>query len=113
MVPPTAKGKKNPHRGKAKSTINKLIVFKPVSIEINLKTLSTFNKKKFIIHIFLFKIGTPIQSPLEVDSRQPKLIAVGINKTSISQYHIQIDSHCISSKVNSIIEAIDFIFKAQ
>ncbi|KAH0561295.1 hypothetical protein KQX54_016093 [Cotesia glomerata] len=61
----------------------------------------------------IFKpIGTPIQSDDEADFRQPKLITVGVNKTSLSQFHIKIDNHCISLKAKNTIEAVDYLFKA-
>ncbi|KAH0564077.1 hypothetical protein KQX54_009045 [Cotesia glomerata] len=86
LVPPTAKGKNNPNRAKTKSIIDKLLIFRPV--------------------------GTPLQVKSSANSTQPKLLAVGPNKNTISQYHISIDNNCISLKVKDIVEAIDLLFKA-
>ncbi|XP_074107790.1 uncharacterized protein LOC141533033 [Cotesia typhae] len=86
LVPPTAKGKKNAIRVKTKLIVDKLIVLRP--------------------------FGTPLQLKDSTKSPQPKLLAVGLNKSAISQYHISIDNHCISLKVKSIVEAIDALFKA-
>ncbi|XP_057333586.1 uncharacterized protein LOC130672839 [Microplitis mediator] len=86
LLPPTARGKKGASRGKAKGVVDKLIIFKP--------------------------IGSPIQSVYEEPSRQPKLIAVGSSKLSVTQFFLRIDNHHISLNLSNILEAIDFLFKA-